>query len=242
MNKQDDDIIIILAARYYIYDLLQHIFGNEPSLKLLEIVTSGHTVQSLQILESGNSKSPDILTLLNQLRDAISSDPEYTLENLKTEYTALLIGPLQLPAPPWESVYRSKERLIFQESTLVVRRAYLKYQFLPANYPHEADDHLALELDFMANLAKLTLDRFEKNCTDEAVKLLNDQRLFLENHLLFWIDKFAHLIQDSKTHHFYPQIALFTACFLKQDLTVINDLSSVLHNKENTTLSLLRKG
>ncbi|WP_051015687.1 molecular chaperone TorD family protein [Desulfitobacterium dichloroeliminans] len=36
-----------------------------------------------------------------------------------------------------------------------VRRAYLKYKFLPSNYPHEADDHIGLKLDFMAHLSQL---------------------------------------------------------------------------------------
>ncbi|MCB8816455.1 molecular chaperone TorD family protein [Desulfosporosinus shakirovi] len=74
-----------------------------------------------------------------------------------TEYTRLFIGPTKLPVPPWESVYVSKERLLFQESSLKVRQrqCYLNYNFLPAKYRSEADDHIALELDFMYNLSSL---------------------------------------------------------------------------------------
>jgi TorA maturation chaperone TorD len=85
--------------------------------------------------------------LLADLKRAVALEAEAVLARLKSEYTALMIGPAKLPAPPWESAYLTRERIIFQESTLKVRRAYQKYQFLPANYPYEADDHLALELD-----------------------------------------------------------------------------------------------
>lgn len=228
MKANNDKVIIILAARYYIYNLLQHVFGNEPSLELLEVVTNEHTIESLQVLESEDNAFPDILRLFNEIKVEISADPDTVLDKLKTEYTHLMIGPNKLPAPPWESVYRSKERLIFQESTLAVRRSYLKYQFLPANYPHEADDHLALELDFMANLAKLSLNSFEDSRFDEVVKLLIDQKLFLEKHLLVWIDQFTDLTQKSKTHYFYPQIALLTSQFLRRDMAVINELNLLL--------------
>lgn len=61
----------------------------------------------------------------------------------------MFIGPRELPAPPWESSYLNEDKLLFQEETLQVRMSYLKYNFIPKNYPHEADDHIALELDFM---------------------------------------------------------------------------------------------
>jgi TorA maturation chaperone TorD len=166
--------------------------------------------------------------LFDKLRNAILTDQEALLDKLKTEYTYLMIGPDKLPAPPWESVYRTKERLIFQESTLAVRRAYLKYQFLPANYPHEADDHIALELDFMAHLAKLTLESFEDNGIEEVKRLLADQKSFLDEHLLVWIDQFADQIQNSKTHYFYPQIAVLTKQLVGIDADVIDELVSLL--------------
>jgi TorA maturation chaperone TorD len=229
MNVQNNDIEILLANRSYLYKLLQRIFGDEPNLGFLVIVTSSHTKESLElILEGGDNKFDTFYDLFANLAQLLQDDPKGTLDKLKSEHTALLVGPNKLPAPPWESVYRSKERLIFQESTLKVRQEYLKYNFLPAKYPHEADDHIALELDFMANLAEWAWERFEKGKHEEAKKLLADQKAFLENHLLFWIGDFAEQIQQSKTHYFYPPIALFMEQVLKIDRNLVEEIVTLL--------------
>lgn len=231
MTTQNDSIAIFLANRHYLYELLQHIFGHEPSYELIEIAASEHAKEALQLLLDDNDDDPklgDFLTVLAGLKQAISTDADGTLDKLKGEYTYLMLGPNKLPAPPWESVYLSEERTIFQESTLRVRQAYLNYQFLPANYPHEADDHIALELDFMAHLAKLAQERFEEENIEEVKGLLSDQKAFLEGHLLVWIGDFAEQIQLSKTHLFYPQMAVLTAQVLKKDTAALDELISLL--------------
>lgn len=229
MNNQNDAIAIILANRHYLYELLKHVFGNEPNLELMDILTNEHTKEAIELtLEEDDNNLGTYLDLLTELRRAMSTDAGGILDKMKSEYTYLMIGPNKLPAPPWESVYRTKERLLFQECTLIVRRAYLKYQFLPSNYPHEADDHIALELDFMAHLAKLTLECFENNGIEEVKRLLADQKSFLDEHLLVWIDQFADQIQNSRTHYFYPQIALLTKQLIRIDADVIDKLVNLL--------------
>lgn len=224
MKTQNDEVAIILANRHYVYQLLQHIFGNEPSIKLLETVTSDHTMESFQLLENETIKFDAVVEFLNELKKELQTNQGEFIDKLKTEYTYLMIGPNKLPAPPWESVYRTKERLIFQESTLAVRRAYLEYRFLPSNYPHDADDHIALELDFLVHLAKLTLEAFEEKDFAKVKKLLVDQRSFLDKHLLVWIGEFAGQIQNSQTHYFYPQMAVLAKHLVKTDADVLDEL------------------
>lgn len=232
LNDQDDAISIILSNRCYLYSLLQHTFGHEPNLKLLEIVSSEHSHEALGLLLDENESVPH-LELLRDLSQEISTNAEGLLDRLITEYTYLLIGPGKLPAPPWESVYVTKERLIFTESTIKVRSAYLEYQFLPANYPHEADDHIAIELDFMLRLSKLSLEHFENGNTKKFEKVLSDQKVFLEEHLLNWVGDFANQIQSSKTHYFYPQMASLALWILRNDYAVLKELLSLNErNKE----------
>ncbi len=228
MPTKDDGIAIVLATRQYLYQFLQHIFGNEPNQQLLDIVLDPHTQEALELmLDEEDSGFANYLGLLKDLSTALGNDPDDTLNQLKTEYTRLMIGPDKLPAPPWESIYVTKERTLFQETTLSVRRAYLNYKFLPANYPHEADDHLAFELDFMAHLAKLTLEKFNEQKVRTIKRLLADQKAFLEEHLLLWIGDFAKDIQASKTHLFYPQIAALTERFLEADKLILDELISL---------------
>lgn len=58
-------------------------------------------------------------------------------------------------APPWGSVYMSEERLVFQKETLEVRNWYREFGLAAENLYREPDDHIALELGFLAHLAKL---------------------------------------------------------------------------------------
>lgn len=229
MTTQKDSAAILLANRTYLYKLLQRIFGDEPNLELLKVVSNPHTKESLQLILGDEGHKFDIyLDLFAELNAEMMKDANGLLGRMKTEYTCLFIGPNKLPAPPWESVYATKEGLIFQESTLKVRRIFLKYSFLPANYPHEADDHLALELDFMAHLAGLAGEGFEQEKMAEVKKLLLDQIAFQDEHLLAWIGDFATQIQQSKTHYFYPQVALLTEKVLKIDAALLEELITTL--------------
>jgi TorA maturation chaperone TorD len=63
---------------------------------------------------------------------------------------------------PWASVYLSKERLIFDENTLAVRRFYRDWKLETVHYKKEPDDHIGLELEFMAILSERTLAAYEK--------------------------------------------------------------------------------
>lgn len=239
MTTQNDQIAIILANRYFLYDLFQHVFSHESSMALVEIVIGEHTQEALGLLfadeNDDHESQPEIvaykayLELVAELKQALDREPEGTLEKLKSEYTYLLIGPNKLPAPPWESVYLTKERLIFQESTLKVRQKYLKYHFLPANYPHEADDHIAFELDFMGRLAKSTYESFDNSNVEDMKNLLSDQKAFLEEDLLVWIGDFANEIQKSRTHYFYPQIAALVHEFLKIDREILDEVISMFN-------------
>lgn len=229
MSEKQDAVAIILANRSYLYRLLQRIFGTDPQLEILEAAASDHTRESLElILQDDEDLFDKHFETLENLKKALAADSEDILDKLKDEYTYLFVGPDKLPAPPWESVYLSKERILFQENTLNVRRAYLEYNFLPSNYPHEADDHLGLELDFMAHLSKLAQDNFENGQTEELKKVLQDQKRFLEEHLLKWIDEFAHDIQSSKSHLFYPSMADLIKHVLKIDKVLLDELLEVI--------------
>ena len=65
--------------------------------------------------------------------------------------------PLFIPAPPWESVYVREDKLLFQETTLKVRKKYRKYAFTANELHIEAENYIGLELDFMYHLNNLLL-------------------------------------------------------------------------------------
>lgn len=224
-----ESALILLAGTTYVYQLFQNIFGTEPSIELYDALMDDTTKDALEMFRTPNYPEFEKgIEHLEKLKKYFNGDKERAVERLSSEYTYLLIGPQKLPAPPWESVYLSKERLLFQESTLKVRQAYLKHNFIPAEYPRVADDHLALELDFMANLSRMAEEAYAENNIEKTLELLKDQESFLKEHLLAWMPEFAEKIQESPTLYLYPVMAKMLKEFLEIQLKVIKEITSVI--------------
>jgi TorA maturation chaperone TorD len=161
----------------------------------------------------------------------------------------LFVGPDKLIAPPWESVYRSKEGLLFQESTMTVREIYRTQGLHPEGYPHVADDGLALELDFLSRMTDRALKLVQSTDTEATVRgsdgtasapshaneltdMLRDnltvQESFLRVHLLFWIPKLLERTNDSPTRLLYPQLTQMLLFFLQKDQEAVVELLGTL--------------
>ena len=142
------DDINVLAGRSLVYKVFQSLFGNPPSRQQLEVAAGETVLDSVHLLSEGSIDDSLIDRFVQEAEWSISH-----MEETRRSYDRLFVGPGFLPAPPWESVYICGERLLFQKSTLAIRKEYLDMGLLPTRYPHVADDHLALELDYMAFLS-----------------------------------------------------------------------------------------
>ncbi|MDR1015308.1 MAG: molecular chaperone TorD family protein [Coriobacteriales bacterium] len=224
-----DALVVTFANRCYQYQLLRLIFGSEPNRELISIAASEPTRLSLAFSAEAGQAQTDVaaspqapsLSFLNDLETRLAADPDGVIDGLRDEYTRLLLGPEALPAPPWESVYRTKDRVLFAPETLEVRRVYVEHGFLPKGYPHEADDHLALELDFMYHLAEQAQASYQEGDLAKTRTSLAAQQAFLKDHLLRWIDRFATDIQQAGAQRFYPQMALTAARLLHEDAATL---------------------
>ena len=94
------------------------------------------------------------------------------LDALTWDFNRLFVGPGEMLAAPWESVYRSKTKLTFQESTLQVRELYERFGVRAPAVHREPDDHLGLELAFVATLSDLVAQDTAKDDADPANEML----------------------------------------------------------------------
>ncbi len=135
---------------------------------------------------------------------------EESLKDLKADYTRLFVGAGKVLAPPWESVYFNEDRMIFQEQTLDVRNWYLRFGLELENIHKEPDDHIGLELTFIAYLAELGAKALESE-DDEKVERLNDaKRQFLSRHLLLWGSTWCALVVKHAKTEFYRGLGTLT--------------------------------
>jgi putative dimethyl sulfoxide reductase chaperone len=141
------------------------------------------------------------------------------------EYQRLFIGPGPLVAPPWESYYRSKEKLLFEEWTYQIREQYHLFGLQFKNENNEPDDHLLLELEFMLFLLDLCL---QETNTNRLVELISSQIHFLEKHLTIWIPYFCKRIIEHTNSQLYLGAAMLLEDLLTFDLTTLLEVREAL--------------
>lgn len=213
---------ILLYNRHFLYELLYKTFARAPDRDFLELLTAEETGERFALLGGGVlEKTPAFLARIRDEREA----PEY-LDRLKDEYTRLFVGPTEMSAPPWESVYTGEEGMLFQLSTLEVRDFYRRFGLLPEGYPRVADDSLALELGFMAELARRSVAAFEAGNDAALVAVLRGAQDFLNAHLLIWVPRLLERMASAESDWLYPQMVLVLDSFLKRDRETLNDILS----------------
>lgn len=143
----------------------------------------------------------------NENRDGLEL-PQF--KALQEDNLCLFIGLNKVPAPVWESVYFSEKRLLFQEQTLQVREWYARFGLQAERINREPDDHIGLEMLFIAHLASLALHAIEQNDEPKLNEILQAQRDFLSEHLLRWGPVWAKLVKQHAATDFYHGIAHLT--------------------------------
>lgn len=146
------------------------------------------------------------------------------LNDLRADYTQLFIGAGKVKAAPWESVYFSEDRLLFQEQTVQVRRWYQQFGLQVQRLNQEPDDHLGLEMAFLAHLAQIGLSALEQGHEAALDQVLSAQRDFLAEHPLRWAADWNDRVQQHARTDFYRGIGRLTLGVLAE-LAAVFDLS-----------------
>jgi TorA maturation chaperone TorD len=217
-----ESITILLAGRAAMYRVLQNLFGNEPSDAMLEQLTSSDTKVVFELFAPEADGFEVALTKLSAA--ALSAPDAEVIEHLRDDFMHLFVGPGAMEAAPWESLYSGREQALFQPSTLEVRKAFVAQGFIPQSYPAVADDHLALELDFMARLAERAETEFERGGGERTNELLAASEEFLQQHLLVWVPRFVEALHCAPHGSFYKEVGTALEMFLDLDLQAIGEI------------------
>ncbi len=224
-EEQKSSAEILLANRLYVYSLLYKVLAREPDAELLSLLTAESAGEAFALLGSGEDTLAKVPAFFAQLRGEFN---DAFVSEARSEFTRLFIGPIKLVAPPWESVYIGKEAMLFQESTLAVRRFYQNYGLQPEGYPRVADDSLALELAFMSKLAERACTAFGQEKREELRSALTGSSEFLTEHMLVWIPKFLERMSESPSKVLYPQLCLILSAFISADKDVLSELLEIV--------------
>lgn len=222
-SMHDLDENMVLAARAVLYGLLQRVFSETPDDLLHEQERSEITGKALEVyrnlaLQSNAYKNADPLSPITKPEpQAVDSPAQPSLEG---EYNRLFVGVGKPAVSVWESVYLTGNSSLFQASTLQVRRCYERFGLQSRDRPRVADDHLAIELAFLRELAIQTM-RAEGA---ERKQILQAQRDFIIEHLAKWIHAFAGNVAETDKTGYYSDYAQLLECFVETDLYALSFL------------------
>lgn len=145
---------------------------------------------------------------------------EKPLQDLRVAHAKLFVGPYDLVAPPYGSVYLDGERRVMGESTMGALSHYKQAGLDPSGELHEPPDHITAELEFMYFLA-------HRHLTLHEGRYLDLQRDFLQKHLSRWIPPFSARVVTGNLHPFYNQLARLTSLTVQTDAAYLGVISDV---------------
>jgi TorA maturation chaperone TorD len=213
------DLLELIRGRASVYELLSRIFLVEVDPPFLDYLR-----QADFSIHVDNADLTEGYALLRTFQRNID---ERTLLDLAVDYVRAFIGSGQSgdsAAYPYESVYTSPDHLIMQDARDEVLDHYRQEGMgKPDSFP-DPEDHVALELSFMAHLNRRALELFESGQDREAIAYLEKQRHFLEEHLLTWVPKFCDDVPRFAQGDLYLGVAKVTRGFLAVEKELISDL------------------
>lgn len=222
-----DDRTLLYQVRHAVYSLLQRLYQDPPDEALLAWLADERPFQEFPVALD------EAATAAAQEVDQASQTA--TAETLRQDFRRLFIGPGPMLAPPWESVYRNEEHLLFDRHTLQVRQTYARHGMEFVRLNQTPEDTIAIELEFMKVLTERLLKAIEAGDGKAERILLEEQRDFLKEHLLVWVPRFVALTQKRAETAFYRGLAGVLLGFLQWERQTIQQLLELL--PQDTELS-----
>ena len=215
-----------LVARGFFYRLFAKTLYLEPSPENLYEFYSNTQMNNLCQGFAENTAEQEFFIAL-QLLD------KYTVEDwqrLRNEYRRLFLQPEHVLVCPWESVYLSREQVIFDEHTLAVQEFYQRFGMKAPHRSEGPADHIGIECSFMAYLSELGLNADNKGSM--AVDHLAAQQLFLQEHIGRFIEKFCSALAEESFHIFYKTLAKFLYAYVTTDIAILQEMRHIASCKE----------
>jgi TorA maturation chaperone TorD len=151
--------------------------------------------------------APDAATAAESMLAALR---ETAREQLSVDYAALFVGPFELIAAPYGSVYLEKHGRVMGDSTIATQRFYQAAGL--SLEMKEPPDHIAIELEFMHYLCMKEAAALSAGAEDEACRFREQQVRFFRE-IMGWIPEFSGLAGPGAATSFYRALASCLAAF-----------------------------
>ncbi len=214
----DKEWMEVLTAQYDSYTFLSRMYRQEVSLATLNELVGRSGAWAQPGSDSGLALIAGFLQHWN------GKDLAGAQVDLAADYAGLFLNASQTPVYPYESVYTSEERLLMQKARdQMIEELRSEGLALTAN-AKEPEDHIAIELEFVAHLCQKTIQSLEQGDLLSARQYLEKQKSFLDKHLLVWAPTFCDDTFRAARTDFYKGVAQLTKDFLASERGTIDVL------------------
>lgn len=130
---------------------------------------------------------------------------ELDQKKLSIDHAALFVGPFELLAAPYGSVYIEQRRTVMENSTIHATRSYQEAGL--SVDVKEPPDHIAVELEFMYYLCSKEATAASDDIPGDTRRFRNQQREFYRGALKPWAHTFCEAIRRGTENGFYVNLA-----------------------------------
>ena len=166
---------------------------------------------------SAGERPPRQLDLLPAIEEL--SRPREEIIRQHQDLFGLLLGKT---APPHETEYCRSTLTFYRAHQLAdIAGFYRAFGLEPSREEPERQDHISVELEFMARLIEKELFAVEANEPEKAAVCREAQQKFLETHLAWWAPAFAELLGRGSPGGPYAALSAALAAFIPCERAIL---------------------
>jgi TorA maturation chaperone TorD len=222
--EQKELFSAVLANRQRFYDFLAGFYAHPLTQEDIEALAT------MDFAAEGYDESL-IQEGFDDLRRGLRRLNTGTCPTLAIDYTSCFAGLESFDgrqAIPCASLFLDDAGRLYTEQQRAVHTFYKQQAWRLASSAGLPDDHLAFELTFLGVLSGEAIQQLATGETIAVKETLAVSRVFIENHILSWIDLFSELALKLLKTRFYCGVLKLTKGFVLFDLRTIADLEEEL--------------
>jgi TorA maturation chaperone TorD len=228
----------LATSRSRVYGFLAAVYNRLPDERFAESLSGSELVGFLSSMAVSQDLPKDMREGLRLIEGFIRDSQAKPLDELRTELaverTRLLRGvkPGYSPPPPYESVYLGLDRQPLMQAGIAVRQIYAEAGVKLPEEVRDQPDFIGFELDFMRHLTEVEGQAWTNSDQEEALRALEQERAFLEEHITRWIPHFCEVMAQEAQLDFYRGIARMTKGFVLDEAQKVAELIKWVHVAE----------
>ncbi|MCD8199834.1 MAG: molecular chaperone TorD family protein [Coriobacteriaceae bacterium] len=217
-----EEAIEIVEARASMYETLASLYFDPVSEERIEAMAAQ------DYTDLRNNPNELIASGFNDIYRYLRKRNTGTRQELSVDFTSCFLGMHSykgLVAQPYESLFLDPSGELYAAPRKEVHSFYKRECVaLQSGYDYP-EDHLAFECEFMSILCHRTSAALEEDNTDEALRLLDVQSEFMEEHINRWFRRLHDLALKFIKTRFYRGVLDITQGFFDSEPASISNIS-----------------